>query len=336
MKLITSLVILCLAAVAILSGCKDSAPHKPAWATPDSIMKTAEKGPVKMTVRIVPKEPRLSDLVDLDITVEAEAGVEIQPPPFGKGVGDFLVRDFGEEHAPPAENKVSRHFRYQLEPVHRGRHLIRSIAVEFTDKRPGSASPAEPTLVETEPIEVNVQSELGETTPNLADLSPMVQPLPLPPSPLWLWLLGALGVCAAAVGGILVARRYRKHVEEQAKPPTPEELAHQAMRALLSENLHGKGEFKEFYVRLTGIVRRYIEATTGVRAPEETTEEFLRDVRQRQVFPHDRAVNLGRFLEAADLVKYAAQKPGERQIEEAISRAQEFVGLPSAFMREAE
>jgi hypothetical protein len=30
------------------------------------------------------------------------------------------------------------------------------------------------------------------------------------------------------------------------------------------------------------------------------------------------------------MVKYAAMQPGLRQIEEAIARAQEFVGLPSA------
>jgi hypothetical protein len=83
-------------------------------------------------------------------------------------------------------------------------------------------------------------------------------------------------------------------------------------------------------VRLTGIVRRYIEATTGIRAPELTTEEFLRSIRERRVFPTERASQFAQFLEAADMVKYAAQQPGTRQVEEAIARAQEFVGLPSA------
>jgi hypothetical protein len=42
-------------------------------------------------------------------------------------------------------------------------------------------------------------------------------------------------------------------------------------------------------------------------------------------------VQLANFLEAADMVKYAAMEPSGRQIEDAIGRAQEFVGLPSAF-----
>jgi hypothetical protein len=54
-------------------------------------------------------------------------------------------------------------------------------------------------------------------------------------------------------------------------------------------------------------------------------------MRSRNVFPPERSVQLANFLEAADMVKYAAMEPGERQIEDAIARAQEFVGLPSAF-----
>jgi hypothetical protein len=77
-------------------------------------------------------------------------------------------------------------------------------------------------------------------------------------------------------------------------------------------------------------VRRYIERTTGIHAPEQTTEEFLHDMRARKVFPDERSAQLANFLEAADMVKYAAMQPGQRQIEEAIARAQEFVGLPSA------
>ena len=84
---------------------------------------------------------------------------------------------------------------------------------------------------------------------------------------------------------------------------------------------------KEFYLRLTGIVRQYVEDTTGIRAPEQTTEEFLRDMRSRTVFPPERSVQLAEFLEAADLIKYAGQQPGEGQIDQAIARAFEFVNL---------
>ena len=80
-------------------------------------------------------------------------------------------------------------------------------------------------------------------------------------------------------------------------------------------------------MRLTGIVRQYVEDTTGIRAPEQTTEEFLRDMRSNEAFPPDRSVRLAEFLEAADLVKYAGQEPADDQINQATARAHEFVNV---------
>ncbi len=109
-------------------------------ATPESsgaLERKAEKGPVKLLVRVSPREPRLSDLVEMEVTVQSEPGVEIKPPAFGQAVGEFLVRDYSEL-PPDASTPNVRRFHYQLEPAHAGKHLIRSVAIEFIDKRPGS------------------------------------------------------------------------------------------------------------------------------------------------------------------------------------------------------
>ena len=120
----------------LLAGCASrdgKAPSRPG----DAIERTAEKGPVKLSVRVTPREPRLSDLVEMDVVVESRPGVEIKPPAFGQAVGDFLVRDYTER--PPATGEKNlRRFHYQLEPAHAGKHLIRSVSIEFVDKRPDS------------------------------------------------------------------------------------------------------------------------------------------------------------------------------------------------------
>ena len=77
-------------------------------------------------------EPRLSDLVDMDVRVESQPCVEIKPPAFGQAVGDFLIRDYSERPAEAGTGNVRR-FHYQLEPAHAGKHLIRSVSIEFVD-----------------------------------------------------------------------------------------------------------------------------------------------------------------------------------------------------------
>lgn len=294
----------------------------------ESIQLSKEKGPVTMQVRLWPKEPRLSDLVELEIEVGAEAEVVLRPPDFGGAVGDFLVRDY-VERAPKKSSERDkpnrRVFHYQLEPVHTGVHLIRSVAIEFIDNRENSEQKGQSTWIESDPIEVKITSELGDQVPSLANLEPMVPPKTIDDPLRWWWLAAAL-LLVVAVGAIFLNRR-RQVNNVMAYQPTAEEIAHLQLESLLAEDLPSRGMFKDFYLRLTGIVRIYIEGVTGLRAPELTTEEFLQKTRTQQVFATVQSQRLKDFLEAADLVKYAGQQPDSTEVETSIVRAKEFIDM---------
>lgn len=311
-------------------GCEPARDRKVAIDHPasESIVLKNEKGPVEMQVRLWPKEPRLSDLVELEIEVGAEADVVIRPPEFGEAVGDFLVRDYTERS--PRKNSGQgkpnrRFFYYQLEPVYSGAHIIRSVAIEFEDNRENSKQKGEFAWIESEPIEVTVRSELGDQVPSLSNLEPMAPPQALNSSGVWWWLAG---VATLVVVGVAYFLRGRKHVDTAALyQPSAEEIAHSQLASLLAENLPSQGMFKDFYLRLTGIVRTYIEGITSLRAPEQTTEEFLREMGQKEVFSKDESYRLKEFLEAADMVKYAGQRPDAGQIDSSIVRAKEFIDM---------
>lgn len=313
--------------MALILGCnasKSDLANRTLGSSP--IQRTSEKGPVKLEVSVSPEKPRLSDIVHMDIVVTAAEGVKIQVPHFGQAVGDFLIRDYSELPQPKSGNQ--RRFRYQLEPVHTGKHLIRSVMIEFMDARQQSENEGKMLAIESEPIEVEVTSELGDQLPSLANLEPMLPPRPVDShfSLIWLWALVPM-LLALSIGVWLVRRK--KPSRSLITVKTPGEIAQEALAALLARDLPAKGLFQEFYLGLTGIVRTYIEGTTGVRAPEQTTEEFLRAMRSRSLFAVDQAVKLQDFLEAADMVKYAGQQPTEAQIQHSIARAREFVLLKS-------
>lgn len=329
---------LVLVTLVVLIGCNRSDNEsKPATAGADAIRRVTEKGPVKLTVSVTPPEPRLSDLVEMDVQVTAEPDVDIRPPAFGEAVGDFLVRDYTERTAKTSENGEThtRLFHYQLEPVHSGIHLIRSVAIEFVDNRDSSEAKGKAALIESDPIEIKVISEFGNEVPDLANLEPMLPPKPIDQSSGYWWA----GSAVLLIASVLLFLRYRRQrgIREQQPPPrTPREIADAAMKQLLAEDLPSRGLFKEFYVRLTGIVRVYIEGTTGVRAPEQTTEEFLCEMRSKDVFHRERSAQLAEFLEAADMVKYAGQQPKTEQIKLSISRAMEFVRAAESVGQQAD
>ena len=64
--------------------------------------------------------------------------------------------------------------------------------------------------------------------------------------------------------------------------------------------------------------------------PEQTTQEFLHEISRRSDFPADESRRLRSFLEAADLVKFAAHRPRKADVEESFRRAKVFVGCPEA------
>ena len=323
-KLISALMMLI-----ALVGCNSKKDSSKLVAIGDSIEKVSEKGPVKMTVRVSPREPRLSDIVDLEILVTAPQEIVVIPPAFGQAVGDFLVRDYGERKTDMFGQTIesnSRLFRYRLEPVHSGTHLIRSLAIEFTDNRGDSEAKGVTSRIESDPIELNITTELGDAIPDLANLEPMEAPRAIDRAFSWMWVIPVSFLISFFVTLLWVMRDKKGSIPTVPKR-TPQEIANEQLQQLLSEQLPLKGLLKEFYLRLTGIVREYIEGTTGIHAPEQTTEEFLRDTRTTMFFYDEHSRRLKDFLEAADMVKYAGQQPDAEQTELSIVRAREFIDV---------
>ena len=110
--------------------------------------------------------------------------------------------------------------------------------------------------------------------------------------------LAALAAAAFAAWRLvrLAVRRVREH------RMSPIERAWVELDRLLRKGLPGRGRYKDFYVELTMVVRRYVQRRYGVRAPNLTTEEFLSQFRDAGGV---RRETLAKFLESADLVKFA-------------------------------
>jgi hypothetical protein len=81
------------------------------------------------------------------------------------------------------------------------------------------------------------------------------------------------------------------------------------LEALLAEGLLEREEWDPFYIRLTGILRRYIDARFGIRAPKLTSRELIGRVQAEETLQtHDQEL-LRRFLELGDLVKFGRRTP---------------------------
>jgi hypothetical protein len=319
--------ILALAAVLLLvAGCRRAAGPAAPRDEPPPARSAVELGPLRLTVSVAPAKVRLSDEPTLTVRIEYQPGVKVRKPAFGQSITDFVIRDVHEPLPRVEGDREIIEQVYTLEPTRTGKIFIFPIGVTFTDARPNGDG-KEHTL-ESEGVTVEVASAADGQAPSLAALRGPAAPveLPAPAGHGGWWIALAAAVVAAAIA-ILVwhSRRRRRAAAEKALSPA--ELAYLELQRLLEARL-AETDVKLFYVELTGVVRRYIERTTGIRAPEQTTQEFLGQLsRGLALFAVPEQQRLQDFLESADLVKFAAHHPRAEDVQESFQRAKIFIGL---------
>lgn len=156
------------------------------------------------------------------------------------------------------------------------------------------------------PLALSVaEPETVRQNPELMDIKPPLRARRL----WWPWLLAA-ALAAAAV--ILWRKRRRgpaalQSLAEAADPRSPEQKAEEELCALESSGLWGEGRHKDFYLRLTDIIRRYLERRCKVAATRLTTTELFRALRGRSN-GREAVAAIREVFERGDLVKFAKSR----------------------------
>ena len=134
------------------------------------------------------------------------------------------------------------------------------------------------------------------------------------------WCAAALAAAAAVLASLYFLARYvARRVKEHRMSPI--ERAWVELDRLLRKGLPGRGRYKDFYVELTMVVRRYVQRKYGIKAPHLTTEEFFEEIGARGMKGED----LRKFLESADLVKFAGVQATPEMADEATNSARGYL-----------
>ena len=140
-----------------------------------------------------------------------------------------------------------------------------------------------------------------------------------------------LAIAAFAAAAVFLLKYAMRRVKEHRMSPI--ERAWAELGRLLKKGLPGRGRYKDFYVELTMVVRRYVQRQHGVKAPHLTTEEFFEAARKSPTFPQSALDELIDFLRKADMVKFAGVTATPETADAATGSARAYMEKDDAVVR---
>jgi len=304
----------------ICAGCeKDGKPGEEAGFEIDKLY---ERGPLIVHIRLDKGKITIAETVTLELEAAIETGYEVRMPKVDKVLENFGIVDWDNPGDKLDENdNIVSTYRYRLEPFLSGTYAIPAFTFEFSDT---NGIEEKKYALTTEPIDIEVTSLLGEQRSELviADIEDVIE-MPQEASYWWVWVIGSTSIITAITGWLCLRRRRYSKLIRIFKPA--HEIAYERLRALVKDDLVSAGKIKEFYERISNILRHYIENRFDLRAPERTTEEFLIELQWTDDLSTPDKDNLGEFLRHCDLVKFAKYSPTNEQIQRTFNLVKDFI-----------
>jgi hypothetical protein len=258
-------------------------------------------------------ELSVGDRVHFSVSIMVPKGALIVPPDLSSGIGSIAVKEWNSRKF-EQEKADSMVFEYAITTYMPEPCTIPSLPYVLE-----SAGKYD-TLV-TEPVPLTVISMGTADSADIMDLKPQQTAGKRPF--LWLWLLGAAVIIAAALIALRCYLR-KKQAPIVVPPKPPYDEAMEALTALRAKQYLQKGLIREFVFELSDILKRYIERRFDINAAEFTTEEMLAWL---SVSPLEKSqrTTLEWFFRTSDPVKFAKYLPDQETIERFELEARGFI-----------
>jgi hypothetical protein len=256
----------------------------------------------------------VGDRIRYKTEVISRYNLEIEFPKFKDSkMGDCEIKDYGIAVKRSIFGKRTYINWLDLTSYYVGKRIIPPIEIKYREKGEGYWR-----KLKTDEFSFTVETVLPRDLKltDVIDIKGVVYPFS--------WLHFFLWAFAGMIVSWIAIKLIMKLIFRKAPPKLPHEMALEEIEAAGKQFAAG-GEVKDYYVRISDAVRRYIEIVFSLKAPEMTTQEFLMSLGSSSKLTVANRDLLAVFMEACDLVKFAKYKPSRNDIEGLSGTAKKFI-----------
>ena len=289
-------------------------------------------GKVTLEAKVDKNRIRIGDLITYTISVTYDDSVKIEMPSLGANLGAFEIRDYEDVKPEKKDGVIVQKREYVISTFDVGDYEIPPVTVRYS--LPGDTTWQ---ALTTEKLKITVESMKPSEEGDIRDIKPPLE-IPFDWWRLVRWI-GA-GIVALIILGLILyyfkRRREGKSLlprREKPKRP-PHEIALDELEQLKQDQLLEKGEVKQFYSRISDIIRRYFEGRFFIPALEMTTGQLMDAMGKAEIEPEVIEIS-EKFLNLCDLVKFAKYVPSNEENQSAMDSAFQIVEMTKIIIESA-
>ncbi len=270
--------------------------------------KLSAQGTILVETNVDKSTITIGDIVRYTLLVKHSKDVQVDMPASGVNLGMFEIQDYEIKEPEKKDGMLVEVVTFQISVYDTGSYVIPPVLVEYQVEGDSLRQ-----AMQSEEVAIRVDSVKPSEADDIQDVK---APLAVPPDyTLYYWIGGlALLLLLIAATIYIYLKKYRKGPVTFFAPPPPRpahELAYEALDGLEQSSLLTEGRFKEYYIRISEIIRIYLSQRYEIDVLEMTTYELIETLRKVYDIDAKHIDLIYEFMSTCDLVKFAKHIPAD-------------------------
>lgn len=278
-----------------------------------------QQGAVTVESAIDRQQAYMGDRLRYTLTLTTDSNVVVDSIPIGESLGKFEIKKRSSSLSSGKLGKLTHNIEFVIAAYETGQLWIPRLTLRFI------ATDGSITEATTDSLSVVILSLAS--TDSLADIKGLKPPVYFGGRFPWIYVAIALIVLAGVLIWLWKSRRKAPDAVAEVnsvdrRPPWV--IAEEELKKLRESDLLRDEEYKLFYLRLTEILKTYLEPRYGIDALDRTTTELRNELKAIGLDQADFDLLFELFV-SADLVKFAKLLPSTHEAESDFQRGWRFV-----------